>query len=127
MNAGVRRRRDGTTHPGAPATSPHAPPRPVSTEHPAIDDRLAAFMLAQPVFFVGTAPAGGEGHVNVVDRVSDSCGYAVPRMALEGMGPAEAAAANVNRVPTQLGMNASGNRSASACWARQPVQWAGTR
>jgi hypothetical protein len=37
----------------------------VSKEHPAIDDRLAAFMLAQPVFFVGTAPAGGEGHVNV--------------------------------------------------------------
>jgi hypothetical protein len=37
----------------------------VSKEHPAIDDRLAAFMLAQPMFFVGTAPAGGEGHVNV--------------------------------------------------------------
>ena len=37
----------------------------MSKEHPAIDDRLAAFMLAQPVFFVGTAPAGGEGHVNV--------------------------------------------------------------
>jgi hypothetical protein len=37
----------------------------VSKEHPAIDDRLAAFMLAQPVFFVGTAPADGAGHVNV--------------------------------------------------------------
>ncbi len=37
----------------------------MSAVHPAIDDRLAAFMLAQPVFFVGTAPAGGEGHVNV--------------------------------------------------------------
>lgn len=30
-----------------------------------IDDDLAAFMAAQPVFFVATAPAGGEGHVNV--------------------------------------------------------------
>jgi hypothetical protein len=37
----------------------------MSKQHPAIDDRLAAFMLAQPVFFVGTAPAGGDGHVNV--------------------------------------------------------------
>ena len=37
----------------------------MSKEHAAIDDRLAAFMLAQPVFFVGTAPADGEGHVNV--------------------------------------------------------------
>ena len=30
-----------------------------------IDDRLEAFLMEQPVFFVGTAPAGGEGHVNV--------------------------------------------------------------
>ncbi|TDQ47182.1 pyridoxamine 5'-phosphate oxidase family protein [Actinorugispora endophytica] len=30
-----------------------------------IDDRLAAFLLAQPVYFVGTAPLDGEGHVNV--------------------------------------------------------------
>jgi hypothetical protein len=37
----------------------------VSTEHPEITERLAAFMLAQPVFFVGTAPADGAGHVNV--------------------------------------------------------------
>ena len=37
----------------------------VSKHHPRIGERLAAFMLAQPVFFVGTAPAGGEGHVNV--------------------------------------------------------------
>lgn len=31
----------------------------------AIDDRLGAFLLAQPVFFVGTAPLAGDGHVNV--------------------------------------------------------------
>ena len=31
----------------------------------AIDGRLEAFLMEQPVFFVGTAPAGGEGHVNV--------------------------------------------------------------
>ncbi|WP_418155250.1 pyridoxamine 5'-phosphate oxidase family protein [Actinoalloteichus caeruleus] len=30
-----------------------------------IDGRLREFVLAQPVFFVGTAPAGAEGHVNV--------------------------------------------------------------
>lgn len=37
----------------------------MSKEHAEIGERLAAFMLAQPMFFVGTAPADGEGHVNV--------------------------------------------------------------
>jgi hypothetical protein len=31
----------------------------------AIDGRLREFILAQPVFFVGTAPSGADGHVNV--------------------------------------------------------------
>ncbi|MGW9347622.1 pyridoxamine 5'-phosphate oxidase family protein [Nocardiopsis flavescens] len=30
-----------------------------------ITDRLARFLLDQPVFFVGTAPLSGDGHVNV--------------------------------------------------------------
>jgi deazaflavin-dependent oxidoreductase (nitroreductase family) len=30
------------------------------------------------------------------------------------------------RVPTVLGMNALPNRAPMACWARHPVQWAGT-
>ena len=30
-----------------------------------IDDRLRAWLLAQPVFFVGTAPLSGDGHVNI--------------------------------------------------------------
>src|SRR3712207_9195551 len=30
-----------------------------------IDDRLRSFIEAQPVFFVGTAPSGPDGHVNV--------------------------------------------------------------
>ncbi|CAM3474450.1 pyridoxamine 5'-phosphate oxidase family protein [Stackebrandtia soli] len=30
-----------------------------------INDRLAAFIAAQPMFFVGTAPSGDAGHVNV--------------------------------------------------------------
>lgn len=33
--------------------------------HDRIDDRLRAFIQAQQVFFVGTAPLGSEGHVNV--------------------------------------------------------------
>ncbi len=33
--------------------------------HPEIDDRLREFILAQPVFFVGTAPSDVDGHVNV--------------------------------------------------------------
>ncbi len=38
----------------------------------AIDGHLAAFISAQHVFFVGTAPSGGEGHVNVSPKGMDS-------------------------------------------------------
>ena len=34
-------------------------------EYDVIDERLAAFLLRQPVFFVGTAPLAADGHVNV--------------------------------------------------------------
>ncbi|HVF32819.1 MAG TPA: pyridoxamine 5'-phosphate oxidase family protein [Acidimicrobiales bacterium] len=34
-------------------------------EYDGIDERLAAFLLRQPVFFVGTAPLAADGHVNV--------------------------------------------------------------
>jgi Pyridoxamine 5'-phosphate oxidase len=30
-----------------------------------IDERLAGWIARQPLFFVGTAPAGGDGHINV--------------------------------------------------------------
>jgi hypothetical protein len=33
--------------------------------HPEITDNLREFILAQPMFFVATAPLGGDGHVNV--------------------------------------------------------------
>ena len=33
--------------------------------HDGITDRLRDFVLRQPVFFVGTAPSGDDGHVNV--------------------------------------------------------------
>jgi hypothetical protein len=33
--------------------------------HEKIDDRLRAFIEAQPMFFVATAPSGDDGHVNV--------------------------------------------------------------
>ena len=33
--------------------------------HDGIDDRLRSFIEAQRVFFVGTAPSGSQGHVNV--------------------------------------------------------------
>jgi len=33
--------------------------------HEAIDGRLRAFIEAQPMFFVATAPSGPDGHVNV--------------------------------------------------------------
>lgn len=34
-------------------------------EYDAIDDRMAAFLAAQPVFFVATAPLGADGHLNL--------------------------------------------------------------
>jgi hypothetical protein len=37
----------------------------MSKVHEAIDERLERFLLAQPVFFVGTAPLAGDGRVNV--------------------------------------------------------------
>lgn len=37
----------------------------MSKVHDSIDPRLAGFLTAQPVFFVGTAPLSGDGRVNV--------------------------------------------------------------
>ena len=37
----------------------------MSKVHEAIDDRMADFLAAQPVFFVATAPLSANGHVNV--------------------------------------------------------------
>ena len=39
----------------------------------AIDGRLREFILAQPVFFVATAPSGAEGHVNVSPKGGSGC------------------------------------------------------
>ena len=36
-----------------------------------IDDELAAWMLAQPVWFVASAPLSGDGHVNVSPKGMD--------------------------------------------------------
>ena len=37
-----------------------------------IDDKLAEWITEQPLFFVGTAPAGGDGHVNVSPKGLDT-------------------------------------------------------
>src|SRR4029077_20531613 len=37
----------------------------------AIDDRLAAFVQSQPVFFVATAPLAADGHVNCSPKGND--------------------------------------------------------
>ena len=37
----------------------------MATVYPEIDDKLRDWLLAQPVFFVGTAPADVAGHLNV--------------------------------------------------------------
>ena len=38
-----------------------------------IDDRLRAFLLEQPVFFVATAPSGDGGHVNISPKGGTGC------------------------------------------------------
>jgi hypothetical protein len=78
-----------------------------------IDERLEAWIARQRMYFVGTAPSGSDGHVNVspkgpietlrvldertlayldlvgsgADRIADSCGYGVPLMHYEGQRP----------------------------------------
>jgi hypothetical protein len=37
----------------------------MGTVYDGIDDRLAAWIMRQPMFFVGTAPLSADGHVNV--------------------------------------------------------------
>ncbi len=44
-----------------------------------IDDRLRAFIAAQRVFFVATAPAGAEGHVNLSPKGLDALRILDPR------------------------------------------------
>jgi hypothetical protein len=44
-----------------------------------IDDRLTAWILAQPVFFVATAPLGADGHVNVSPRGHDCLSVLGPK------------------------------------------------
>lgn len=39
----------------------------------AVDGRLREFVLAQPVFFVATAPSGSDGHVNVSPKGMKGC------------------------------------------------------
>ncbi|MGK2964606.1 MAG: pyridoxamine 5'-phosphate oxidase family protein [Tepidiformaceae bacterium] len=44
----------------------------MATVHNAIDGRLAEFITQQHMFFVGTAPSGGAGHVNISPKGLDS-------------------------------------------------------
>ena len=44
-----------------------------------IDDTLAAWIAAQPVWFVATAPLAADGHVNVSPRGADSLSILGPR------------------------------------------------
>lgn len=41
-------------------------------QHASLDDRLTAFIRAQKMFFVATAPLSGEGHVNVSPKGYDT-------------------------------------------------------
>jgi hypothetical protein len=50
---------------GAPKTARAGTLRGIAQIFDSIDERLAAFIARQPVFFVATAPSGADGHVNV--------------------------------------------------------------
>ena len=45
----------------------------MSKVYESIDGRLREFILAQPVFFVATAPSGAGGHVNVSPKGGAGC------------------------------------------------------
>lgn len=46
---------------------------------PAISDELAAFIAAQPLFFVASAPLAGDGHVNLSPKGLDCFAVLSPR------------------------------------------------
>ena len=43
----------------------------MAKQYDAIDDRLRAWIAAQPLFFVATAPLAGDGHINVSPKGMD--------------------------------------------------------
>lgn len=51
----------------------------MSKEHDAIDQKMAAFCEAAPVFFVGTAPTDLDGHLNLSPKGYDSFRVLGPR------------------------------------------------
>src|SRR5467141_4029632 len=51
----------------------------MANESREIDAELAAFLVAQPVFFVATAPSGDHGHVNLSPKGCDSLRIPDPR------------------------------------------------
>lgn len=54
----------------------------MSKQRPCIDEDMARWIAKQQIFFVGTAPLSGQGHVNVSPKGSDS---------LRVLGPMEVA------------------------------------
>lgn len=51
----------------------------MADQHDALDDDLIAWIEDQPVFFVGTAPGGDGGHVNVSPKGHDTFRVLGPR------------------------------------------------
>lgn len=49
--------------------------------HDVLDEELSAWIAAQPVFFVATAPSGADGHVNVSPKGYDAFRVLGPREA----------------------------------------------
>ena len=63
-----------------------------------------------------------QGRVSPLTTASWSCLRPRAKDCRSGRSPSQSS----KRVPTAFGMNASPNRAPIACWARHPVQWAGT-
>jgi hypothetical protein len=74
-----------TPHHAAPAVPDGLSLRPSSTVvtmgkvFDGIDDRLAAWIASQPMFFVATAPLAGDGFINVSPRGLDALSVLGPR------------------------------------------------
>jgi hypothetical protein len=45
----------------------------VGQVHAAVDGRLREFILAQPMFFVATAPSGAGGHIDLSPKGGTGC------------------------------------------------------
>ena len=84
--------------------------------HERIDERLRSFIAEQQVFFVGTAPAGAEGHVNISPK-----GIADTFVVVAGYGECA-----TGYIPTENAITEGDTNLGDWCWVAPAAEAAMT-